>query len=78
MLTGEAVPAVASTVRARPVVAESRIGWAAEQPAAEVVRALDVAVGSGITAAEAAARLARYGLNAVSSHRARFLPVLWH
>jgi hypothetical protein len=42
------VPAAASTVRARPAVAESRIGWAAEQPVAEVVRALDV--GSGLTA----------------------------
>ena len=27
---------------------------------------------------EAQARLARYGPNAVSSHRARLLPVLWH
>ena len=64
-------------MRARPAVAESRIGWAAALPVADVVRVLDVAVGTGLTAVEAALRLARYGRNTVSSHRARFLPVLW-
>ncbi|WP_432825515.1 magnesium-translocating P-type ATPase [Dactylosporangium sp. CA-092794] len=33
---------------------------------------------TGLTAGDAAARLAVYGPNAVVSHRARALPVLWH
>ncbi|WP_111719821.1 magnesium-translocating P-type ATPase [Homoserinimonas sp. OAct 916] len=33
---------------------------------------------SGLSSSEAAARLARFGPNAVSSHRARALLVLWH
>jgi Mg2+-importing ATPase len=34
-------------------------------------------LGSGLTGAQAAARLARWGPNAVTNHRARLLPVLW-
>ena len=45
---------------------------------AELLGALDVSADSGLRGAEVAARQARWGLNAVSSHRARFLPVLWH
>ncbi len=45
--------------------------------AAEVLKALGVDPGTGLTEKEAAARLARYGPNAVASHRARLLPVLW-
>lgn len=33
---------------------------------------------TGLSTAEATVRLAAYGPNAVSSHRARFWPVLWH
>ncbi len=33
---------------------------------------------SGLSTPEAQARLARYGPNAVSSHQAQWLPVLWH
>jgi Mg2+-importing ATPase len=45
---------------------------------ADELRALGVTVDAGLSAAEVAKRQARYGPNAVSSHRARFLPVLWH
>ena len=44
----------------------------------EVLGALSVSADAGLSGAEVAARQARWGLNAVSSHRARFLPVLWH
>jgi P-type Mg2+ transporter len=46
-------------------------------PADAVLRGLD-GTEAGLSAPEAARRLARYGPNAVSSHRARLLPVLWH
>ncbi len=51
---------------------------AAAQTPAEVLTALDVAGDRGLTNAEVALRQARWGPNAVSSHRARFWPVLWH
>src|SRR5262245_5194406 len=50
---------------------------AAALSGADVFRRLGVDKG-GLSAAEAAQRLARYGPNAVASHRARVLPVLWH
>jgi Mg2+-importing ATPase len=46
-------------------------------PGEEVLHRLDVSK-DGLPPADAAARLARYGPNAVASHRARFLLVLWH
>ena len=46
-------------------------------PADEVLRRLEVDE-AGLSSGQAQARLARYGPNAVSSHRARLLPVLWH
>ncbi|MEV6012885.1 magnesium-translocating P-type ATPase [Streptomyces sp. NPDC051976] len=42
-----------------------------------VLRTMDAAA-QGLSSAEATRRLDRWGPNAVSSHRARFLPVLWH
>jgi len=50
----------------------------AGQDAAQVARGWGTDVDAGLGADEAAARLRRYGPNAVSSHRARLLPVLWH
>ena len=43
-----------------------------------VLSALDVSADSGLRGAEVARRHATWGPNAVSTHRARFLPVLWH
>jgi P-type Mg2+ transporter len=37
-----------------------------------------VSAADGLSDSEAGIRLDRYGLNAVSSHRARLFPVLWH
>jgi Mg2+-importing ATPase len=50
---------------------------AAAVPAEEVLRGLGVDE-HGLSGSEARTRLARFGPNAVSSHRARLLPVLWH
>ncbi|MFJ1938213.1 magnesium-translocating P-type ATPase [Kitasatospora sp. NPDC088160] len=44
----------------------------------QVLRGLDVNAEAGLSSGEAARRRARFGPNAVSSHRARFFPVLWH
>jgi len=51
---------------------------AASLPAADVLRELGVVAAQGLSSAEVARRQAQYGPNAVSSHRARVLPVLWH
>ena len=45
---------------------------------AELLGALSVSAETGLSSAEVGLRQARWGPNAVSSHRARFLPVLWH
>ena len=44
----------------------------------EMLRAFAVTVDGGLSGAEVTRRRQRYGLNAVTSHRARALPVLWH
>ncbi|WP_239309734.1 MULTISPECIES: magnesium-translocating P-type ATPase [unclassified Frankia] len=45
---------------------------------ADLLRQLGSSAGSGLSASEIVRRRARWGPNAVSSHRARLLPVLWH
>ncbi len=54
------------------------VAAAAALPAAEVLSRLGVTASGGLTAAEVVRRRAESGPNAVSSHRARWLPVLWH
>ncbi|MET3982986.1 magnesium-translocating P-type ATPase [Streptomyces sp. PvR034] len=51
---------------------------AASWPCDDVLRSLGVGAVAGLSDVEAAGRRARFGLNAVSSHRARFFPVLRH
>ncbi|MEO6956100.1 MAG: magnesium-translocating P-type ATPase, partial [Antricoccus sp.] len=46
--------------------------------AAEMLRCLGVSDLQGLSSTEASVRRARWGPNAVSSHTARFWPVLWH
>ena len=58
--------------------APSAVADAASQEAPEVCAALGVTAERGLASDEVARRLERYGPNAVSSHRARLLPVLWH
>jgi Mg2+-importing ATPase len=51
---------------------------AAETTGADLLRQLSVAADAGLSGPEAARRLATWGPNAVTSHRARLGPVLWH
>jgi Mg2+-importing ATPase len=51
---------------------------AAEAAGTDVLQQLGVTADAGLSSTEAARRLAWWGPNAVSSHRARLLPVLWH
>ncbi|GAA2052078.1 magnesium-translocating P-type ATPase [Catenulispora yoronensis] len=51
---------------------------AAASPADDVLRALGVSADQGLSGAEVARRQAEYGPNAVASHKARALAVLWH
>jgi P-type Mg2+ transporter len=55
-----------------PVVA------AGTRTVARTLAGLGVTASTGLPAAEVLSRQQRYGPNAVTSHRARFLPVLWH
>jgi hypothetical protein len=54
------------------------IGYAASRSAAHMRRELGVSTSDGLAGDEVARRQARWGPNAVSSHRARLLLVLWH
>ena len=54
------------------------IASASRLPGSEVVTSLGTSGRCGLSRAEVSLRQARWGPNAVSSHRARFLPVLWH
>ncbi|MDQ2738144.1 MAG: magnesium-translocating P-type ATPase [Actinomycetota bacterium] len=47
-------------------------------PAAAVLQRFETSGDAGLSQDEVTRRRGRYGPNAVSSHRARFLPVLWH
>ena len=51
---------------------------AASLSAADVLASLAVLPSDGLSADEVVRRQARWGPNAVSSHQARLLPVLWH
>jgi P-type Mg2+ transporter len=70
---------VVVNVAAPPQPAAEQIGIVAAGAlaVADVLRLLDVTP-SGLSGAEVAGRQARWGPNAVSSHQARLLPVLWH
>ena len=70
-----APPALASARKAAPA---EGVLWAASTPSADVLAHLDVTLFSGLTADEVTKRRARWGPNAVSSHHARLLAVLWH
>jgi Mg2+-importing ATPase len=63
---------------APPDGAPTGILIAATRTAAHVLDELDVTACQGLSSDEVARRQARYGPNAVASHRARLWPVLWH
>jgi Mg2+-importing ATPase len=64
-------------VAADPLGTAGEIG-AASQDVEQVVEGLNSDVARGLSTRAVAARTERFGPNAVSSHRARLLPVLWH
>ncbi|MEU8006126.1 magnesium-translocating P-type ATPase [Catellatospora sp. NPDC049111] len=67
----------ASTAVQPGTSAPLEVAAVAALPAADVLRRLDASA-QGLTSAQVRQRLARYGPNAVSTHRARALVVLWH
>jgi Mg2+-importing ATPase len=69
---------VTATAERGAALAPSGIGSAAAMAADELVRSLGSDAAVGLADHEAAIRQDRYGLNAVSSHRARPLRVLGH
>jgi Mg2+-importing ATPase len=69
---------VTDTLASHPVGGDLDLGTAASLGTREVLDALGVSAESGLTAQEVALRTARFGSNAVTSHRARGLAVLWH
>ena len=74
----EATTTAASPIRAgRPPMDVLDVSAASALTGPEVLAYLETSE-NGLSAPDAARRLARFGANAVSSHRARFLPVLWH
>ena len=74
MVTVRAPAPVASAV-ADPAAG---VVGASSKSAAEVLQQFSTDANVGLSSAEVAGRRARYGPNAVSSHRARFWPVLLH
>ena len=67
--------ATAPTLPADPV---RGVVSAAASPAEDVLRALGVSADQGLSGDEVLRRQAEYGPNAVASHKARVLAVLWH
>jgi P-type Mg2+ transporter len=66
------------TAPAHSIGTVSGIAEAAAVPVADVLRGLGVTAEAGLSGAEVARRREQYGPNAVSSHGARLLLVLWH
>ena len=63
---------------ARPAGPVTGIVSVASLGTEDALRDLGVVDGEGLSVQEVARRRAQWGPNAVSSHRARLLPVLWH
>ena len=61
-----------------PAASSTGIMSAAEAAGPDLLQQLGVGADVGLSSVEAARRLAQWGPNAVSSHRARLLSVLWH
>jgi len=68
------------TLAATPTLAAAPtdVVSAAQQTTPDLLSRLAVTEHEGLSAAEVDTRRARWGPNAVSSHRARLLPVIWH
>ena len=66
------------TAPEKPAGSEIATASAATMTGADVLRELRASADMGLSGEEVAKRQARYGPNAVSSHKARLLPVIWH
>ncbi|MBS2531731.1 magnesium-translocating P-type ATPase [Catenulispora sp. NF23] len=62
----------------QPAASVHEAASAASLPTADVLRGLGVTAEQGLPGEEVARRQAEYGPNAVASHKARMLSVLWH
>jgi P-type Mg2+ transporter len=62
----------------RPTATVAGVAAAAAQPVVEVLSELGVAPAAGLSSDEVKRRQEQFGPNAVASHHARLLPVLWH
>jgi Mg2+-importing ATPase len=71
-------PTMTVSAPAQPTGSATGIVSAATLPAADLLDELGVTAGQGLSSGEVGRRQAQCGPNAVSSHRARLLPVLWH
>ncbi len=71
-------PTMTVSALAQPTGFATGIVSAATLPAAELLGQLGVTADQGLASDEVGRRQAQCGPNAVSSHRARLLPVLWH
>jgi Mg2+-importing ATPase len=69
---------VSTTVRGDALQAPVSITVAAQLTPTDVLSALGASDSFGLSDAELRLRRAQWGPNAVSSHKARFWPVLWH
>jgi Mg2+-importing ATPase len=70
--------AISAHIGATMIEVQAGVLSAAALPLAQVLRDVDVQAESGLSGEEVARRQSIWGPNAVSSHRARFLPVVWH
>ena len=66
------------TAPAKPTECTTGIVSAATRRTSDLLRAHGVTTDGGLSSEEVARRAAQWGPNAVSSHKARLLPVLWH
>ncbi|WP_017935332.1 magnesium-translocating P-type ATPase [Nocardioides sp. Iso805N] len=69
---------IAAPAQAGTSSAPRDVGAASRLPATEVLHRLGSSDARGLSSTDVSERRARWGPNAVSSHRARFWPVLWH
>jgi Mg2+-importing ATPase len=69
---------ITAPAQATNSLASADIGVASQRSAAHVLSGLGVSNQHGLSSAEVTQRQAQWGPNAVSSHKTRFWPVLWH
>src|SRR6266568_427670 len=66
------------SLSANPAESSTSVASAAARPVPDVLHEFGVTTANGLSADDVVRRQAQWGPNAVTSHRARLLPVLWH